>query len=192
MARQDKPTLNVMVDIETVGTKPGCGILSIGACTFGVPEGTLKECFYIQISEFSLHDRDFIFEPATIDWWRKQPHEAFAEAFSGTVNIEQAMLAFRNFIETWMKTHNVLLWGNGSDFDVVILRAAFDKLGLEFTLPYYNHRCFRTLKNLFPNIKSEVAPVGLKHTAIADAINQANHAEAILKWLISNSSHRQE
>lgn len=41
--------MDVMLDIETLGTKPGCMVLSVGACTFNLATGEIGDEFYMTL-----------------------------------------------------------------------------------------------------------------------------------------------
>ncbi len=76
---------------------------------------------------------------------------------------------------------NPFIWGNGASFDNTILEECFRRTALEMPWGYYNDRCYRTLKNLAPNVKLE--RLGTFHNALDDARSQAAHAVAVLNHL---------
>lgn len=170
--------LNVMLDLETVGTKSDAGILSIGAVTFAHGDFMLQQEFYEKISLTSIQTAQFSQDAEVMKWWDKQDQEIRNEAFSGITPIGIALCSFYD----WCMRLNteILLWGNGSDFDNVILCNAYQSLGLSVPWKFYNNRCFRTLKNLFPGIKIGVQ--SNKHNALEDAKYQAAWAEEIMRW----------
>ena len=64
----------IMIDIETLGTKAGCVVLSIGACEFS-DKGVGKE-FYGCISPESCTNWGLTIEPRTVLWWMNQSQDA--------------------------------------------------------------------------------------------------------------------
>lgn len=182
-----KPGLtNVMVDIETVSTAYNAGILTIGAVPFGCD--SILEPFYEKCSYNSIVSSDvFDISQNTMKWWDRQTTSARKEAFSGTQSIWEMLDNFYRYIKTL--PGEVIVWGNGADFDNVILTNAFAKVGSDIPWKYSNNRCFRTLKNLFPET---VVPVpvfeGCAHNALADAKHQAKHAMSILNYIIALES----
>jgi exodeoxyribonuclease VIII len=86
---------------------------------------------------------------------------------------------------TWVKTFNddnLRVWGNGANFDNVILRNALDRYGYSALWKYSNDRCFRTMKNILPKI--EATRAGTYHNALDDAIYQVNYLQmAVAKVL---------
>ena len=167
-------SLDIMIDLETTGVKAGCGILSIGASSFD-----LTKTFYEKIDHETCRKAGLVDDPSTIAWWQKQNPEARAEAFSGKKSIIEVLGAF----QTWMNRlddKQIFVWGNGADFDLPILIAAYNSVGMAVPWKPFNGRCYRTLKNLYKNIPMQEFQ-GLKHTALSDAKNQAAHARDILR-----------
>ena len=169
---------NIMIDLETLGTKPGCIILSIGACSFG-DISTPKKTFYSTIDISSSQLAGLTSDHNTVSWWDKQDPEIKKEAFSGTEPLYEVLHNFSDWLSSFNK--EVILWGNGIDFDIPILGAAYELSRITVPWEYYNSRCYRTLKNLFPDFKQPTPP--RKHNALSDAITQALHAELLLRRL---------
>ena len=169
-------SLDVMIDLETTGIAAGCGILSIGACTFD-----LKEKFYESVSLQSCLDAGLINHASTMQWWSKQSPQAQKDAFAGNTSITEACGMFSDWFRKLDGVQkSKFVWGNGADFDLPILGAAFKAVGIEIPWAAYNGRCYRTLKNLYKDIAMDKF-VGTKHNALQDAVNQALHASIILQ-----------
>lgn len=169
-------SIDIMLDLETCGVKPGCIVLSIGASSFD-----LNHTFYKKLCASCLKGAGLKEDPDTMKWWSKQDPIARAEAFSGTDSSVQVLGAFSDFLRALEVEHkDVYVWGNGADFDLPILAAVYETFGMRTPWKPFNGRCYRTLKNLYHNIKMERFE-GMKHTALADAKNQAQHARDILK-----------
>lgn len=167
---------HVMLDLETMGTSPNAPIVAIGAVFFdeysvGTPPA--HPSFYCQVSLQSSVDAGCTMDPDTVLWWLKQADDARKAVYDTekALTLEQALQSFSN----WM-THNErakYVWGNGSDFDNVILRGAYDKIGLAAPWSKFNNRCYRTMKSRAPSVK--LVRSGTHHNALDDAISQANH-----------------
>lgn len=170
---------NVMLDLETLGTNPGCVILSIGAVLFG--NGSLHEEFYIRISLKSAQEYGLTIDADTLQWWTRQPHEVFTEAMAGGNSLDAALFEFRKWIENLHLPPNWTIWSNGSSFDAPVLEAAFRKLRMQPPWTHVRERCFRTLRALDPS-EPKVEPA-IKHHALEDAKAQALHAMRIAPWL---------
>jgi len=176
---------HVMLDLETLDTVPGGVILSIGAVYFDYETQELGEDFHKIISVKESENIGLTISVDTFVWWNKQSVEArktLIEAEASSTTPKEVFDEFNLFLDKgkngWKK---VKLWGNGSDFDNIMLASAYEKAGVTLGWKYYNHRCHRTLKNLRPDIK--IDRVGTHHNALDDAKSQAEHAMRILKAL---------
>jgi exodeoxyribonuclease VIII len=179
---------NVMVDLETVGKRAGCGVLSIGAVAFDPKtlrpgEAALGPEFYQVVRLGSCEALGLHSDPSTMEWWEGQSKEARrvltqAGAKRGNLPLDRALKKFGDYL-TQFGPRRVKVWGNGSDFDNAILYACFAAAGLPVPWEFWNSRCFRTLKNL-PGAPKAPAFEGTAHNALADAKHQAAHANMIL------------
>lgn len=167
---------NIMIDLETMGTNSFSPIISIGAVYFD--ETGIGERFYEKVSLDSCLKSGMKVDAHTVMWWLKQSDEARKE-FEGNEyhsDIRNVLIMFSVFCKEFS-----LVWGN--DFDIVILGNAY-KCFVDLPIPwqFYNVRCFRTLKSLFPDIN--IKTTGLtEHNALCDAVWQANCAVECLKKL---------
>lgn len=173
---------HVMVDLETLGRRAGCAVLSIGAVAFG-PAGLGPE-FYIVVNRpsqgvYKLHE-----DPDTVRWWNQQSLEAcvvLAESeLAQTPLLTEALEEFTNYLAQF-KLRKLKVWGNGSDFDNAILINLYAAINVAPPWEFWNNRCYRTLKNLVPSEKLERE--GTYHNALDDAKTQARHAIELMKLL---------
>jgi hypothetical protein len=164
---------HVMVDLETLSTEPNAVITSIGAVSFN--EEGLGEEFYYTVDIQSCLDAGLHISAGTIVWWLNQSQAARAmyseEQYKHAADLRDALNAFR----TWVRSlgSQQFVWGNGADFDNVILTSAYDAFGEGRPWSTWNSRCYRTFKNLHKNVKLERH--GVHHNALADAKDQAQH-----------------
>ncbi len=165
---------NVMVDIETLDTNPGGVILSIGACRFGQDIDTK---FYRNIDVFYALMEGFTVNQDTVNWWKEQGAEAKTVFKSHRMSTRQALEEFVNFLRP-----NDLIWAKGPDFDLVMLKTAYEKVGLKVPWFFRNARDVRTLMWLRKEDKILLprADVYIKHFALHDAIYQAEIVMEIL------------
>lgn len=166
---------HIMLDLETMSSSSRAAIISIGAVTFGHPDKDHpKETFYQAIDPVDSQRFGHI-DAGTFVWWMNQSDDArlvFTEECCGFLD------ALKKFSEFCAQFDNVCIWGNGADFDNVVLRNAYCGVGYDAPWSFKNNRCYRTLKGLRPDI--EFKRCGVAHNALADAISQAFHAEKIL------------
>lgn len=167
----------IMVDLETLGRRPGCKILSIGAVVFS-PEG-LGDEFYVTVT---TDDQPLAEDLETVRWWQQQSPEARKVFDAPRHDFMLGMSKWRDFVRSVGGKRSVAIWGNGADFDNAILQICFDVVGLEQPWEFWNNRCYRTLKNL-PGAPKMQKRSGTHHNALDDAKTQAEHAVEIHKAL---------
>jgi hypothetical protein len=154
-----------MLDLETLGTRPGDVILSIGAVLFEPGKGITSE-FYVTVNQQSSRDAGLRAQKSTIEWWQKQSPEAQAAAFKGELSLESALKQFM----MWLPPET-LVYGNGANFDNAMLAAAYRALKMEAPWKFWHDRCYRTIAAMFMKYRTE--RVGTYHNALDDAKTQA-------------------
>lgn len=174
---------NLMIDIETLGVKPGCVVLSIGAVEFD--SNGLGEMFYDIIEPETCTDWGLVIEPRTTMWWMDQPEAARKALTNAKRSPLDAVL--KDFIAKF-RWRGKKVWANGAAFDFPILEAAFQAVGLKQPWEYWGMNCYRTLKNLVPRDVYESCKVEptVAHDALADACAQAETIIGLLAWVNRN------
>lgn len=173
-----------MLDLETLGTAPGCVVLSIGAVFFDPLVGLGPELYGV-LSTQSCKDNGLKVDVNTQQWWSKQSDEAQqvlrdAEAPEAAPLVD-GLQAFTKWVKE-TRSADVFVWGNGSDFDQPIITAAYNAIGMNPPWRFWNNRCFRTLKALYPQVPAP-ARIGTYHNALDDAKTQAVHAIKIHQFM---------
>lgn len=172
-------TIHVMLDLETLGTQPGCMILSIGAATFLT---STPERYYqvIQEDQTLMDDPD----PDTVAWWKSKSEAAQKEVFNNeyVIDICTALTLFAEWLDAMKPTTEspIIIWGKGANFDEPILREAFRRYSIPYPISGKHSMCFRTLE-LIGKMAGIIPPdfIGDRHNALADAEHQAQYAEKI-------------
>jgi exodeoxyribonuclease VIII len=162
---------NIMLDIETMGAGPDAAIIAIGAVSFSPV--IFGSRFYELINLESAVDAGGVMDASTVLWWLEQNDDARKALTGHGVSMVKALTHFNAWCQAVGVKQDLRVWGNGSDFDNVILGTTYDRLGMARPWHYFNNRCYRTVKNLYPNIK--ITRAGTHHNALDDAENQANH-----------------
>lgn len=168
---------NVMLDLETMGNGPNAAITAIGACVFDVPNSAFDDTFYTVVNLQSSVEAGGIMDASTVLWWLKQDEFARKEFERKGKPMARALQSFADWLEDLGDRKTVRIWGNGAAFDNTILAAAYRRLSIPQPWEYWNDRCYRTVKSMFPTVKIERA--GTHHNALDDAIHQARHMFAV-------------
>ena len=171
---------DVMLDLETMGTDPDAPIIAIGAVAMDLDAGTVGNEFYKIVDLGSAMKQGAVVEASTIMWWMQQNDEARQAVWRGGIGITEALENFSNWIHQFDTPQ---VWGNGANFDNVILASSYARAGKKAPWNYWNDRCFRTLKATYPQVRPENQRVA--HNALQDAIDQAHH------WMAIKKIHRQ-
>lgn len=172
-------TIDIMIDLETMGVSAGCPVLSIGAVSLNETHQ-----FYEKVSLESCIAYGLKVNPDTAAWWQKQGEVAKHEAFSGTKELHVVLGEFADWFRNVERIEgDAFIWGNGADFDLPILAAAYEAVGMKKPWKPFNGRCYRTIKN-WAQFKRITPPPfeGTKHNALSDAILQARHLLKILRF----------
>lgn len=171
---------HVMVDLETLGTVASSVIMSIGAVKFDLDSNGIDDNgFYASISIDSNLAVGRQINEDTLLWWLKQSPEAQKVFHESKQSLEAALENFSEWFGQGRGSDKTLIWSNGADFDLPMLAHAYHLYGWTPPWVFYNSRCVRTYKNL-PIAKDVAKPAaGVAHNALADAINQARHVQAI-------------
>lgn len=166
---------HVMIDLETMGTEPGCAICSIGICEFDPyidPSEWRSGLYVIDWSTWGTLD------PSTVKWWLKQSDEARAQILRDGLPLEDVL---KRIVPALHRAKYI--WANDPDFDCCILEAACRACGLFGAWKYYKHRSVRTVRMIGSDLGiPEIERFGA-HTAEADCQYQAIIVSNVLRRL---------
>lgn len=167
---------HIMVDLETLGKSSDAAIAAIGAVEFD--ETGTGQYFYTTVNPESCEAVGLKLDASTVMWWMQQSADARAALNNAVTPLGVALAGFTEFVERCQAEQ---IWGNGATFDNVILASAYAACGLSRPWAFWNDRCYRTLKNLYPQVPF-TKPI-TAHNALDDATAQAKHASQILARL---------
>lgn len=164
---------DIMIDIETMGTRATSAIVQIGACYFDRKTGEIGETFKVNI----FHTSDnFTMDHSTINWWLVQSQEARESIIGNQMLIHEAMELLRDFLKD-----GEFLWSHAT-FDVPIIQNSFEKCGMKNPIPYRGMRDIRTLMDLADH-RSESEREGTHHDALDDCRFQVKYCVEALNKL---------
>lgn len=191
----------IVHDIETLGVARDAAITNIGAVCIELTDSQplqsrVVSTFYVRVRHFEglFDELDRIhpdqegrsYDTDTLWWWESSSREALArhEALYNPdrMGLRRALSLYAEWL-TAPDQAAAPIWGNGSDFDNVILQEAFRPTVFEW--PYRRNRCLRTLRGVvteaFPDIAMPEFPADLtRHHALHDAIHEANQLTTLL------------
>lgn len=200
---------NVMTDVETVGRKPGCAILSIGAIRFNPFESDplkrkqieKRHRFYVAINNLDSSNLGFSSDPDTMRWWKRQPiwQQLSMEIMTSEHSVAQSAEQFSNFLNAGRQNGKELrLWANSPSFDIAILRAMYERVGAILPVSYREEMDFRTVMELAYPVRSD-RPArpdvidGLPaHHALGDSHSQAELLMGAMDRIRINQASKRE
>lgn len=171
-------TRHVMIDIETLGTEPGCVVLSAAAVCVTREDGVLGH-FHTPFNVEQQLGVGATVSPRTAVWWAKQgtnPDNIF------TYDGGHLSVQFQEFID-WIQAQNAdYYWANSPSFDLDILdglrKCLIARRSCIPDVPwtYKNKRDFRTIRDFITP-----TPCLKPHDALADALIQAEDLVEFLR-----------
>ena len=168
-----------MLDLETLGTRPGCVILTLGAVKFD--PYSLKEpgpgiYFRVDVDEQTALGREV--QEDTLNWWISQANDIREEALGETERVSLDTL-YRDLNRFLVGANNI--WAQGPLFDFAILENLYRQMGWPTPWQYWQIRDSRTLFGVHgdPRIKGKA---GL-HNALEDCVSQATAVQQVYNKL---------
>ncbi len=165
---------DVMIDLETLGTRHDAMIISIGACYFDRTTGEIGRGFSANINP-KEHTDKFTVDYSTIKWWFDQSDSARRLVMEAPGTLEEALRGLREFL--WAS--DLLVWSHAT-FDMPILANAYETMGIDFPVPFRNTRDLRTLVDL-ADYHEKKERSGVHHHALDDAKFQAMYASEAMQ-----------
>ena len=185
---------DIMVDLETLGTRQDAIVLEISAVEFNHHTGEIGEVFdaKLDIDDQLLYRRSLNCE--TLQWWFKQDKDARKSVFYNMAKVQTstALYEFRNFVDRCDNKCNsdsdrrvVKLWGNGSIFDLGILQNMYETCLPNMKLPwkFWAVNDVRTIVDLNPDVKRNCKFDGTPHCAVDDCKHEIKYLVETLKTI---------
>lgn len=154
---------DIMVDIETLGTKTGATIFQIAAASFDITTGEVRDTINLT-GDIAQYDGLSV-DGSTLKWWldtdKDLLHSLLSEGTLSEVGLVTGLLS-------WMykqapDNKDVYLWGNGILFDNVKISNLCDKHHVAYPIFYRNDRDVRTILEL-ASLKSGLTEKELRTT----------------------------
>jgi hypothetical protein len=167
--------MDVMLDLETLGTRPECVILTLGAVKFD--PFTMNDPgpgLYIRpdVDEQIAKGREV--QDDTMLWWLDQTEDVREEALGteGRISVEEMYKQLNRFL-VGVNT----IWCQGPVFDIAILENLYRQYGWPTPWQFWQIADSRTAFKMHgdPRVKGKV---GL-HNALEDCVSQATAIQQV-------------
>lgn len=177
--------IDIMVDIETLGTKVDSTIIQISAIAFDINTGEHIDKFN-RIADITKNsDYEMNVTGDTLKWWLNTNKELLTRLINeGRGSSSRLLEDFHHWLDDWGSA-DLYLWGNGILFDNRLIQHQFENIGLEYPINFRNDRDLRTLVDVTcaktgltrEELRERYYDPGLeRHDAYNDVANQINLA----------------
>ena len=166
-----------MLDLESLGTRPDCAILTLGAVKFDpytVDRFGDSLYFRIDVDEQLALGREV--QEDTLEWWGRQAEDVREEALGehDRISLESMYRQLNKFL---VGVNNI--WCQGPAFDIVILENIYRQKGWPIPWQFWQIRDSRTLFGVHGDPR-EKNKAGL-HNALEDCVSQAQGVQEIYR-----------
>ncbi len=179
-------TLNIVLDIETLGNFPGAVVIEIGAAAFVSKHGSTCLWPEEQMWTFSRAvnrkaSQKLGFRTADDNWiwWKRNFRRTLQAILSDgeskpqTCHPRHVLNDFNAWIKQLPRCNRTIFWGNGPEYDMSILQPYFDVLSVPLPWTYTQLASLRSLQALCPDFAAPDIVNEMPHRAVSDAIREA-------------------
>lgn len=187
-----KDVVDLMLDLETLGTGSNACIFQLSAVPFKLNTGELSEVgtFNMLIDPTSSSKAGGKIDGDTVQWWFSQDKDLVQKIFVNAIvqgqSLEFTLNSFSAYVEElkqFYKAKTVQIWGNGIAADNVWLNNAYKSVNLKYPVTFRDDMDVRTLvrigKEFDIDMKDKIPFEGQKHNAIDDCRHQIKYLCAI-------------
>ena len=174
--------MDIMIDIETLDTKPTAIITQIGAVRFDRIQGTITDEFNMQCNVCLQVDEGRTASNATISFWEShgRPQDWWETTTRHSQSLQDVLRCLSQFIA---QQPLGFIWANSPAFDLIILSNGMHDAKINIPWDYWKERDVRTMMG----IVVDGCKVNRKtHDALEDAIDQAQSVANAYKFLNKN------
>jgi hypothetical protein len=164
-----------MLDLESLGTRPDCAILTLGAIKFD-PFNLDKfgDGIYFRIDVDEQLSLGRQVQEDTLEWWMRQAEDVREEALGESDRISLTSM-YQQLNRFLVGVNNI--WCQGPAFDIVILENIYRQMSWPTPWQFWQIRDSRTLFGVHGDPR-EKNKVGL-HNALEDCVSQATAVQQI-------------
>ena len=140
-----KDARHIIVDIETLGTEPGCPILEIAAAV--LYNKGVEKAFHARIDlDSNIAHGQTKLSKDTLVWWMNKREQLLSLLNNGRP-FDVALKEFSQWLTDISWDSGLYFWAKSPQFDYGILEDAFKKLDLRVFWNYRSIRDIRTIDN---------------------------------------------
>lgn len=193
MEKEKKERLDVMLDMETLGTTAGSIILSVAMRTFTLDGSAPKEDFdfhhHISVLDSLWHHLQS--DERTEEWWRQQGEGVRVKAMEGqktAVGLESVMRLLHAQLKQWNEKYDLFIWGRGvGGFDLPLLDSVMKRVmgeaGYKTPWNYWAAMDVRSIVNFCKQCGLEMEKMETPHDAREDVMKQIKEVQTCWNYV---------
>lgn len=168
---------HLMMDIETLGKRTGCVVLSVALARCSDEARAVVNLNIRQQEQRGLH-----VDQGTVKWWDQFP-DVFSHVTKNAIDVVPALIWAAEWIKGATGGEDFLIWSHGASFDLPIMTELYRVFGVDCPWQHWQMRCTRTLYDLaVVNLKKHA--IEPKHDPMNDVLAQVralNESMTILR-----------
>lgn len=176
---------HLVLDLETLSLKTDARVLSIGAVGLD-GQFQIVSHFYAPLKIEWLLNPEYSVDANTFNWWMQQSSEARAALdIENGLTPSDAVDRFNWWIKANGDPSTMNVWGNGPEFDVVILKHLFQRNHTDWPFIYNRVQSIRTIRLLDDVLGLDAIweKARVEHHALYDAEAEALFLQDVMKRL---------
>ncbi len=195
-------TIDIMLDLETVGLCDNAVITQLSAVAFSMDDSTIFDTFDEHIGIRNSVQKGLKIDGSSMEWWFKQPDkiydEVFVKSMTSEIKLEDILEKFTIWIKSLKEKYgidhksNINVWGNGALADNKWIRQAYNVCNMQAPWAFHEDRDVRTLvelgRRLYDYEYRKVTFEGTVHNALDDCKHQIKYCLEIYNKLQSTQS----
>lgn len=183
--------LHICLDIETLGTKPGCIITELAFRSFNLDgKRNNKARFHMNISIEDCQANGLLPDPDTLAWWQQEEHKEAYQALLASqkdaFGLAPVMEKAYKILTDLSQQYTLYIWGRGiGSFDLPILDYAMRHvIGPDYRTPwaFWQAMDIRTLYRFMGWCGMERSAQEPPHSAIEDVNIEINQIQSCYKF----------
>jgi len=158
---------HVMIELQTMGTVPGCAIVAIGAVLFD-PRYNVVETDRVFYTELDYNAQDgLLIDNDSREWWSKRPNSEKL-VLNGIDDLDDQLFDFSR----WLPFGDYKVWSNTTTFQISILEYCYRYYKMEVPWRYWNIMDGRTLLDMY-NYKKGSLNNSITNESSSNALDNA-------------------
>ena len=170
--------MDIMLDIETLSTRPESVVLTLGAVKFSpwASDVNTDDGLYVRVDVDEQLKLGRHVQQDTVDWWGKQAEDVQEEALGdhNRTDVEEFLNQLNKFV---VGVDNI--WCQGPVFDIVILENLYRQVERPTPWQFWQVRDSRTLFGVHGDPRDKGAKGA--HNALIDCYYQAQAVQQVYK-----------